>query len=108
MESSPELKAIIREKAAKLDTFAARIMSCRVVVEPAGKHRKSGNEYGVRIDVKLPRGEVVTTRKPGGRKEYKDNRVAIREAFNSAARQLEDYVRMQRGDVKAHRRQEAS
>ena len=104
MESSPELEAIIREKAAKLDTFAGRIMSCRVVVEPAGKHRKNGNEFGVRIDVKLPRGEVVTSRKPSGHTEYKVIRVAIREAFSSVARQLGDYVRMQRGDVKAHHR----
>jgi hypothetical protein len=28
--------------------------------------------------------------------------VAIRDAFNAAARQLEDYVRMQRGEVKTH------
>jgi ribosome-associated translation inhibitor RaiA len=108
MEGSPVLEAIIREKAAKLDTFAARIMSCRVVVEPSGKHRRNGNEYGVRIDIKLPMGEVATTRKQGGRKESKDIRVAIREAFDAAARQLEDYVRMQRGDVKAHLRRDAS
>jgi hypothetical protein len=28
--------------------------------------------------------------------------VAIRDAFNAATRQLEDYVRMQRGEVKNH------
>ena len=102
MERSTELETIIREKAAKLDTFAGRITSCRVVVEPAGKHRRNGNVYGVKIDVKLPGGELVATHKHGGRKENKDIRVATREAFNAAARQLEDYVRMQRGDVKAH------
>jgi hypothetical protein len=29
--------------------------------------------------------------------------VAIRDAFDASRRQLEDYVRRQRGDVKAHR-----
>jgi cold shock CspA family protein len=100
MEHSPALEAMIREKAARLDTFASRIMSCRVVVEPAGRHRIHGNQYNVRIDVTLPGGEVVATREPAEHEEYKDIAIALRDAFDSAARQLEDFVRRQRGDVK--------
>ena len=102
MGHSPALETMVRERAARLDTFAGRIMSCRVVVEPAGKHRVNGNQYSVRIDIKLPGGEVVATREPSEHKEYKDIAVAIRDAFDSATRQLEDYVRHQRGDVKVH------
>ncbi|MEX2306270.1 MAG: HPF/RaiA family ribosome-associated protein [Pirellulales bacterium] len=102
MQRLPALEATIREKAAKLDRFAGRIMSCRVVVDPAGKHDVYGNPYEVRIDIKLPTGEVVATREPSERKEYKDIAVSIRDAFDSAARQLEDYVRIQRGHVKSH------
>jgi cold shock CspA family protein len=102
MERSPTLEAKIREKAARLDKFAGRIMSCRVVVEPIGKHRKHGNQYEVRVDITLPNGEVVATREPSERKQYKEIAVAIRDAFDSAARQLEDCVRLQRGAVKAH------
>ncbi len=104
MEHSPAIEATIREKAATLDTFSGRIMSCRVVVEPAGKHHLHGNQYEVRIDITLPGGELVVTREPGEHKEYKDIAIAIRDAFDSAGRQLEDYVRRQRGDVKSHAR----
>jgi cold shock CspA family protein len=98
----PSIDATIREKAVKLDQFAGRIMSCHVVVELAGKHRLHGNQYVVRIDITLPGGEVVATREPSEHKEYKEITVAIRDAFDSAARRLEEYVRIQRGDVKFH------
>ena len=104
MEHSPALEATVREKAARLDTFASRIMSCRIVVEFAGKHHVYGNQYNVRIDITLPGGEVVATREPGEHKEYKEIAIALRDAFDAAARQLEDHVRRQRGDVKSHAR----
>jgi ribosome-associated translation inhibitor RaiA len=100
MERTPAIEATIREKATTLDTFASRIMGCRVVVEPAGKHHLHGNQYQVHIDITLPGGEVVATHEPGKHKEYKDIQVAIRDAFDAVGRQLEDYVRCQRGDVK--------
>jgi cold shock CspA family protein len=102
MEHSDAVEAIVREKAAAMDRFAEHIMSCRVVVEPAGKHHRHGNLYEVRIDLTLPGGEIVVTREPSQHTEYKDIAVAIRDAFDSARRQLEDYVRRQRGAVKAH------
>jgi cold shock CspA family protein len=104
MDPSPAIEAAIRQKAAHLDTFASHIMSCRVVVEPAGKHHLHGNQYNIRIDITLPGDEVVATREPAQHKEYKEIDIAIRDAFDAAARQLEDYVRRQRGDVKSHAR----
>lgn len=101
MEPTPGLEATIRERAARLDTFAERIMGCRVVVEPAGKHHLHGNQFEVRIDVTLPGDEVIATREPSEHTQYKELAVAIRDAFDSTARQLEDYVRRQRGDVKS-------
>jgi cold shock CspA family protein len=104
MEHSDAVETIVREKAATLDKFAGHIMGCRVVVEPAGKHHRHGNLYEVRIDLTLPGGEIAVTREPSQHTEYKDIAVAIRDAFDSARRQLEDYVRRQRGAVKAHER----
>jgi cold shock CspA family protein len=46
----------------------------------------------------------VATREPAEHKEYKDISIAIRDAFDAVARQLEDYVRRQRGDVKSRAR----
>ena len=102
MEHSDAIESVIREKAARLDKFAEHIMSCRVVVEPAGKHHQHGNLYEVHLDITLPGGEIAVTREPSQHTEYKDIAVALRDAFDSARRELEDYVRRQRGAVKAH------
>jgi len=101
MERSEAIEAAIREKAAKLDAFSDHIMSCRVVVEPAGKHHRDGTLYQVRIDLKVPDEEIVVTHEPNEHTEYRDIQVALRDAFDSARRQLEDYVRRKRGFVKA-------
>jgi cold shock CspA family protein len=102
MDASPELEKAIREKAAHLDTFVDYITSCRVVIEPAGKHHLHGNQYEVHIDVTLPGGEVAASREPGNHQEYKDVAVAIRDAFDAVKRQLEDHVRRTHGRVKSH------
>lgn len=100
MDPSPAVEAMVREKAARLDRFAGRIMSCRVVVEQTNHRHQSGNQFEVKIDITVPDGEVVASREPGKHREYRDIEVAIRDAFNVAARQLEDYVRRQRGAIK--------
>ena len=100
MERSETIESLIRERAAKLDNFADHIMSCRVVVEPAAKHHEHGNLYEVRIDLTVPGEEIAVTREPGQHTEYKDIHVALRDAFDSARRKLEDYVRRRRGSVK--------
>jgi cold shock CspA family protein/ribosome-associated translation inhibitor RaiA len=102
MEHSEAIEEIVREKAATLDEFASDIMSCRVMVELAGKHHQHGNLYEVRIDLTVPGGEIVVTREPSQHTEYKDIHVALRDAFDSGRRQLEDYVRRRRGTVKTH------
>jgi len=93
---SDSVYSAIRDKAAKLQRFHERIMSCRVALELAG-HKHKGKQYTVRIDLKVPGGELAVTRE-----HDEDLQVALRDAFDAARRQLEDYVRTQRGDVKQH------
>lgn len=93
----------IWEEAAKLDEFCGHIMSCRVVVDVPHRHHVTGNVYQVRIDIKVPGEEIAVTHEPAEHDPYYENfDVAIRDAFDSAARRLEDYVRRQRRDVKHH------
>jgi cold shock CspA family protein/ribosome-associated translation inhibitor RaiA len=101
LEHSEAIEALIRERVAKLDASPDHIMGCRVVVEPAGKHHEHGNLYEVRIDITVPGEEIVVTREPSQHTEYRDIHVALRDAFDSARRKLEDYVRRRRGSVKA-------
>jgi cold shock CspA family protein/ribosome-associated translation inhibitor RaiA len=100
MGHSEAIEALVRDKAAKLDSFSDHIMSCRIVVEPAGKHHLHGNLYVVRIDLTVPGEEIVVTREPSEHTEYRDIHVALRDAFDSARRKLEDYVRRRRQFVK--------
>lgn len=102
MDRSEYIEAIIRDKAAKLDTFADRITACRVVVEPASRRHRTGNLYDVRLDITVPGEEIVVTRVPSQHAQNQDILVAMRDAFDAARRQLQDYVRRHRGDVKRH------
>ena len=97
IEHSNALYQAIREKAEKLERYYDHIMSCRVVLEVAGRHQHKGKQYAARIDVMVPGGELAVTRE-----HDEDLQVALRDAFDAARRQLEDYARVQRGDVKQH------
>jgi cold shock CspA family protein len=72
-------------------------MSCRVVIEQPGKHKRQGKEFVVHVDLKVPGGEVAVNRD-----HHEDVYVALRDAFDAARRKLEDVAREKRGDVKHH------
>lgn len=99
---SDALDAAIREKAAKLQQFYDHIASCRVVVEVPGRHQHQGKQFVVRVDLKVPGQEIAVNRD-----HHEDVYVALRDAFDAARRQLQDFAREQRGDVKAHAPEQA-
>ena len=94
---STALEARIREDVAKLEAFHPRIVSCRVTVEELQKHRRQGRHFRVAIDLRVPGREIVASHD-----HDEDVYVALREAFHSARRQLEETARLKRGEVKAH------
>lgn len=97
MEHSDALDQHIREKAEKLDRVYHRLMGCRVVVEQQARHKQQGKQFAVGIDMTVPGKEIVVNRQ-----HAEDPYVALRDAFDAAKRQLEDFARAQRGEVKAH------
>jgi len=102
MEPSEAMEQAVRDRAEKLDQFFDRIMSCRVMVEALHRHHRQGNTYHVRIDITVPGEELAVSRDPGKDHAHEDAYVAIRDAFDAARRQLEDYARRARQDVKTH------
>ncbi len=77
----------VREEAARLDEFCDHIMSCRVVVDVPHQRHGSGNSFQVRVDVTVPGEEIASVNEPPQHDPYyEDVNVAIRDAFNSAAR----------------------
>jgi len=91
LQPSDALYNSIKEKAEKLDRYYAHIMSCRVVLELAGRHKRHGKQFSVRIDLKVPGEEIVITHE-----HDEDVQVALRDAFDAARRRLEDFGRQQR------------
>ncbi|MGH6954538.1 MAG: HPF/RaiA family ribosome-associated protein [Alphaproteobacteria bacterium] len=102
MEPSPAIEANIRERAGRLERFFDRVIGCRVVVEAPHRHKRKGKLYNVRIDLSVPRREFLVTRSGPQNHAHEDVQVAIRDAFDALARQLEDHARKARGDVKTH------
>jgi dienelactone hydrolase/ribosome-associated translation inhibitor RaiA len=99
---SPELEGEILRNMSKLERFYDRITSCRVVLSSPHRHLRQGGLYNVRIDLTVPTEEIVVNREAGLDHAHEDAHVAIRDAFKAARRRLQDHVRRERGDVKAH------
>jgi cold shock CspA family protein/ribosome-associated translation inhibitor RaiA len=120
MPHSDAIEAMVREEAAHLDSYYNHIMGCRVMIELPHRHRQEGDRFHVRIYLTIPGGEIVVNREPSlharqqdveeeeGTKDreieasHKHIQVAIREAFDTVRRRLQDYARRQRLDVKSH------
>lgn len=102
MEPSATLDTAIREHAKNLERFCDDIISCHVIVETPHKHHRKGNLFHIRIDAAIPGKEIVVKRSPDQHHAHEDPYVALRDAFKSMRQQLEDYMRVRRGDVKSH------
>ncbi|HSG66739.1 MAG TPA: HPF/RaiA family ribosome-associated protein [Gammaproteobacteria bacterium] len=102
MDASPALEAVIREKAAKLEHFADQILGCQVRIDAPHRHHGKGKLYRVSVEIRVPGGHIVASRDPAEHHAHEDVYVAVRDAFSAAGRQLQDVVRVRRGDVKRH------
>lgn len=91
MEPPDALEAKIREKAQKLEQFAEHIMSCRVTIDLDHKHHQQGKLFSVKLDITVPGKEIVIDRHPDKHHAHEDVYVALRDTFDAARRQLEDY-----------------
>ena len=102
MDASPALEKVVRQRVEKLEKFCDQIIGCHVVIESPHKHHQKGNLHHLRIKLTVPGDEIVVQRSPDDNKSHEDPYVVVRDAFDSVRRQLEDYMRKRRGDVKRH------
>jgi ribosomal subunit interface protein len=105
MDPSPAVEAHIRERAEALERFFARIVACRVSVESSARQHRKGMLYHLHILLTVPGREIVVKREAPAHHAHEDILVALRDAFDAAERQLEDYARGLRGQVKVHEAQ---
>jgi len=91
---SDALQRAIRDKAQKLEHFYDRITGCRVALTLDARHQHQGRQFSVHVGVKVPGGTIEVSRE-----HDKNLYVALRDAFDAARRQLEDYAREKRAPV---------
>lgn len=102
VDASEALSADITEHAERLDKFAPDLIKCQVVVRPAERRHHQGNRYAVSLRLTLPGGEIDVGRVPTDGHSHEDPFVAVRDAFRSLQRKLQDFRRKQQGKVKHH------
>jgi len=85
-----------------LESFYDRITGCHVVIAQPHRHHREGRHYSVRVDVRVPGGEIIVNRDHHLDHAHEDVFVAMRDAFAAARRRLEDHVRRLRGVEKVH------
>ena len=103
-----DVEASARAHLGKLEQLYPHLHGCRVAVEAEGGRHASGSRYHVKLQLNVPGKELVVgghPSKPG----HDDVDLALSDAFHALERQLKEFVRMRRGDVKQHApRDEAS
>jgi cold shock CspA family protein/ribosome-associated translation inhibitor RaiA len=97
---TPAIERTLHRKLTWLRRYHPHIMSCRVTLEAPHRHQRKGRLYSVRVDVTVPGGDLAVTRSPSLDHAHEDLQVAIRDAFDSARRELMDDARRQRHQVK--------
>src|SRR6516165_6609222 len=101
MKKSEWIEQAVQERANKLESFCNRITRCRVTIQMPHRHHHQGNLFQVRIEMTVPGREFVVNQECDEHAAYQDFNVALRDAFDSARRQLENYMRRRRGSVKS-------
>lgn len=92
---SEAVQEAVQARIGRLEQICPDVTAWRVTVEQEHKHQHQGRPFAVRVDVTLPGQEVSVSRV-----QDEDVYVALRDAFDAARRQIEDLVRIRRGEVK--------
>lgn len=106
ISKTPALEELIHDQIEALERVCDHISSCRVAVEKPQEHQASGSAYRVRVDLTVPPGhEVVSRREPGDGEMHEQIETVIRDAFEGARRQLQKLTEKQQGKEKTHQTQ---
>ena len=81
-----------------------RIIAGYVSIEAPHQHRQRDRLYLVKIKLTVPGGEINVSKQHWHDESHRDVYVAIRDAFQSIRRRLQDRQRVVRGDIKSNYR----
>lgn len=86
----PDIEALVRREATKLERFGRRLVSCRIAIEEPQRHQRMGNRYRIRLEIGAGLARpIVVTREPGATDMHRELRTIVLDAFRAARRQLQ-------------------
>ncbi len=88
MDSSAAVEAGVQELMQRLERLHGAIVGCHVVIE---SRRNNGAPFAVKIDLTVPGREIFVTSERADQAAHSDVYVALRDAFDSVKRALQDY-----------------
>ncbi len=104
MDPSESVEELIKKRARKLEHFYENIVHCSVIIEAPRNHARHDFPFEVCIEISVPGNVIVAKSKSDMHHANIDAYAAIRKTFDIAERQIQDYARVQRHDVKQHTR----
>ncbi len=100
VERSEGLEQAVLHYVGQLPHYHPRIHGVRVVFTRAAAHHRVGSPYQVQVRVAVPGNDVVVSHHHAQHVQHQDPMLTLNDAFRAVQRQLEDDVRVRRGDVK--------
>jgi hypothetical protein len=100
MHHSDALEDVARKYAEKLGRYYGRISRIKIAIEIPHRNHTSGNTFQVKVDVAVPGTNLCIATNAHSRLEYRDVKVALRDAFLLTKRRLEDYAKRKLDMVK--------
>jgi len=99
---SAALEAAIQQEIAHLEQYSPRLTACRVTVSATQHHTAQRTGFSIHIALAVPGEELIANHDTPDDPAHGDPFTAVKKAFRICRRELEDYVRRIRGDVKTH------
>jgi ribosomal subunit interface protein len=102
VDPSAAVEARIQERLRRLEGRFDAINSYHVYVSAPHNRQQNGRKFEIRVDLRVPGSELVSSAPPGDSGAHEDVHVAIRDAFDAIERQLDKWKDRLRGEVKSH------
>jgi putative sigma-54 modulation protein len=104
LEKSDALEARITDKVAKLRRHFDRMSACRVVLEAPHRNPAKAKVFQVKIEISVPgKNPIIITHEREGAHAQEDLGLAVRDAFETALRRVDEVAAMRDDRGKSER-----
>jgi cold shock CspA family protein/ribosome-associated translation inhibitor RaiA len=90
IDRSDAIESVIRQRATQLERFSEQLQDCHVTIDMPHEHRRRGNQYAVQIVLQTLSGELEVAIDPSLDQSPRNFQSVVSDAFDAAARQLEE------------------